>query len=127
MAANIVSQPQKRKQSSGLFGYIEQKIPLTQIFADGLPARYLPIILYGFLLGIFYVGNTHYYERKARQLVILEKQIETLRVEFIALKSAYMLMRKQSSVAQRVAPIGIMEAKEPPYVIKLTAQEPKVP
>lgn len=117
MQSNIYKSNAKKHR--GLFSYIEQKIPLTQIFADGLPAHYLPIILYGFLLGLIYVGNTHYYERKARQVVILEKKIEPLRVEFISLKSAYMLTRKQSSVASRVAPMGIIEAKEPPYVIKL--------
>ncbi len=89
------------------------------MLTEGLPARYIPLILYGFLLSILYVGNTHYYERKARQVVILEKKIETLRVEFISLKSTYMLTRKQSAVAQRVAPMGIFEAKSPPYVIKI--------
>lgn len=118
MSSNIYKS--KPTQSiKGIFSYLESKIPLTQIFTEGLPARSLPLILYGFLLGIIYVGNTHYYERKARQVVILEQKIETLRVEFISLQSTYMLTRKQSTVAQRVARMGIIEAKEPPYVIKL--------
>ena len=117
MSANISKFPHQPRRK-GIFSYIEQKIPLTQMVTDGLPTRYIPLVLYGFLLGILYVGNTHYYERKARQVVILEKKIETLRVEFISLKSAYMLTRRQSAVAQRIAPMGIIEAKTPPYVIK---------
>lgn len=110
-------QPTQKKE--GIFTYVEKKLPLSQLFIDGLPTRYLPIILYGFLLGVIYVGNTHYYERAARQAENLEQEIENLRVEFISLKSAYMLASKQSTVAKRVAPLGIIESNEPPFKIKL--------
>jgi hypothetical protein len=114
-----VYKPKPDQKKGGIFTYVEKKVPLSQLFIDGLPTRYLPIIFYGFLLGIIYVGNTHYYERTARQAENLEQEIETLRVEFISLKSAYMLASKQSTVAKRVAPLGIVESNEPPFKIKL--------
>ena len=98
---------------------MEAKVPLSQLFIDGLPTRYLPLILYGFFLGIIYVGNTHYCERTARRAENLEQEVETLRVEFISLKSEYMLASKQSTVARLVAPLGILESSEPPFKIKL--------
>lgn len=118
MTKNVYKSQTNQKQK-GIFTYVEKKVPLSQLFIDGLPTRYLPLIFYGFLLGVIYVGNTHYYERAARQAGTLEQEIETLRVEFISLKSEYMLASKQSTVAKRVAPLGIIESKEPPLKIKL--------
>jgi hypothetical protein len=111
------SQPHQNKK--GIFTYVEKKVPLGQLFIDGLPTRYLPIIFYGFLLGIIYVGNTHYYERAARQAENLEQEVENLRVEYTSLKSGYMLASRQSAVADRVASLGIVESHEPPFKIKL--------
>ncbi|MHB9147809.1 MAG: FtsL-like putative cell division protein [Candidatus Amoebophilus sp.] len=108
-----------RKKKSGLFTYLERSLPFERLFMDGLPSRYIPVIAYSFLLGLIYVGNTHYYERTARKVDKLEQDIGALRMEFTSLKSSYMLDSKQSVVAQRVAPLGIHESNQPPFKIKL--------
>lgn len=116
MAKNVYK---ARKKRSGLFTYLEKSLPFGRLFIDGLPSRYIPVIAYGFLLGLIYVGNTHYYERTARKVDKLEQEIGALRVEFTSLKSSYMLDSKQSIVAQRVAPLGIYESNQPPLKINL--------
>jgi len=108
-----------RKKKLGLFTYLEKSLPFGRLFIDGLPSRYIPVIAYGFLLGLIYVGNTHYYERTARKVDKLEQDIGALRMEFTSLKSSYMLDSKQSVVAQRVVPLGIYESNQPPFKIKL--------
>lgn len=106
------------KKKLGLFTYLEKSLPFGKLFIDGVPVRYIPIIAYGFFLILIYVGNNHYYERTARQIDKLEHEIGALRVEFISLKSSYMLDSKQSVVAQRVAELGIYESNQPPFKIK---------
>jgi hypothetical protein len=117
MAKNVYK---ASKKGSDLFTYLEKSLPFGRLFIDGLPSRYIPIIAYSFLLGLIYVGNTHYYERTAREVDKLEQEINALRVEFTSIKSSYMLDSKQSIVAQRVAPLGIYESNQPPIKIKLS-------
>jgi len=111
--------PKKFKKKQGIFSYLEQKLPLNQLFIDGLPMRYIPLVAYLFFLGLTYVGNTHFYERTADKVEHLTIEVDALRVNFMSLKSSYMLDSKQSNIAQRVAPLGIYESNYPPYVIKI--------
>lgn len=115
MAKNVYKSDKRRH---GLFTYLEKSLPFNRLFTDGLPSRYLPLIAYSLLLGIIYVGNTHYYERTARKLDKLEQDVGALRVEFTSLKSSYMLDSKQSVVAQRVAHLGIFESNQPPFKVR---------
>jgi hypothetical protein len=108
-----------RKKRHSLFSYLEKKIPLSAWITKELPSRYIGLLIFSLLLGLLYVANTHYYERKIRILAKLEQEVEALRVETIALKSSYMLDSKQSSVAQRVAPLGLYESTRPPTKIKI--------
>ncbi|OJW71133.1 MAG: hypothetical protein BGO68_04785 [Candidatus Amoebophilus sp. 36-38] len=119
MAKNVYKVAKKQKKY-GLFTYLEKSLPFGKLFMDGLPSRYVPLIAYSLLLGIIYVGNTHYYERTARKVDTLEQEVGALRVEFTSLKSSYMLDSKQSVVAQRVAPLGIYESNQPPIKVKVS-------
>jgi hypothetical protein len=116
MARNAYK-PDKKKRY-GLFTYLENSLPFGKLFIDGLPSRYIPLIAYSLLLGIIYVGNTHYYERTERKVETLEQEVAALRVEFTSIKSSYMLDSKQSAVAKRVASMGIYEANQPPFKVK---------
>ena len=106
------------KKKNSIFSYLEKSLPFGKLFIDGIPIRYIPMVAYSFLLGLIYVGNTHYYERKARKIDTLEQEVEALRVEVTSLKSSYMLDSKQSIVAKRVAKLGIYESNHPPFKIK---------
>ena len=116
MAKNTYKSPKR----PGLFAYLECTLPFKGLFVDGLPVRYVPLVLYVFLLGLLYVGNTHYHEKMVRQISRLELAVGALRVDFTALKASYMLDSKQSAVAKRVAPLGIYETNQPPLKIKLS-------
>jgi len=109
----------KSQKKTGLFAYLERTLPFQELFVDGLPVRYVLLVLYILLLGLFYVGNTHYHEKMVRQIDRLEQEVGVLRVDFTALKASYMLDSKQSTVAKRVAPLGIYETNRPPMKIKL--------
>jgi hypothetical protein len=101
------------------FSYIERKLPMSTLLIEGLPIRYLSILAFSLLLGLLYVANTHYYERKLRTITRLEHEVEVLRMECTAIQSSYMLISKQSVLAQRVAHLGLYEPTTPSVKVKL--------
>jgi hypothetical protein len=109
----------KTTKKRGLFTYLERTLPFQSLFVDGFPVRYMPFILLMLVLGLIYVGNSHYHEKMVRQINFLEQEVGALRVDFTALKASYMLDSKQSAVAERVASLGLYEANKPPFKVKL--------
>lgn len=115
MDKNTYKSPKKR----GLFTYLEHKMRSKDASFPGLPGHYIPRLLFLFFMGIFYVGNTHYYEKIARKIGQLEQEVDTLRVDYTTLQADYAFDRKQSEVAKRVAKLGLCETPYPPIKIKL--------
>jgi Bacteriodetes cell division protein (FtsL-like) len=106
---------QKRK---GLFTYLEHTMRFKDASLHGLPGRYMPRLLFLLLMGIFYVGNTHYHERLARKISQLERTVDALRVDYTTLQADYMFDSKQSEIAKRVAKLGLYETPHPPLKMK---------
>ena len=93
----------KSQTRKGLFTYLDHTIRIKVHSFHGLPDRYVPRLLFIFFIGILYVGNTHYYERMVRRISQLEREVDTLRVDYTTLQADYMFDSKQSEVAKRVA------------------------
>lgn len=106
---------QSRKIS---FAYIARVLRFSHISLYGLPGHYMPRLLFLFCIGIFYVANTHYYEKTTRNIYQLEKEIERLRVDYTTLQAAYLFDSKQTEVAKRVTKMGLYETPYPPLKIK---------
>lgn len=109
----------KTKKRKGLFTYLEHTIRFQDDSVLGLPGRYIFRLLFAFLIGIIYVGNTHYYEKAIRKISQLEQEVDALRVDYTTLKADYMFDSKQSEVAKRVAQMGLHEAPYPPLKVRL--------
>jgi len=108
----------KSQRKVGLFTYLEQLLRLERFAPHGLPGHHLLGLIVIFLIGLLYVGNTHYHEKMVRQINQLEREVEALRVDYTTLQAGYMLDSKRSEVAKRVAPLGLDDATCPPYKIK---------
>jgi Bacteriodetes cell division protein (FtsL-like) len=108
----------KSSKRRGLFAYVENRLRSQYSSLPGLPGRYIPRLLFLFFMGIFYVGNTHYYEKMARSIEQLEQEVDTLRVDYTTLQADYAFDCKQSEVAERVAKMGLFETPYPPLKIK---------
>ncbi len=108
-----------QEQGESLFTKIEKFFKLDVSFEDGLPVRFVPYILYFTLVGIFYIGNSHYAEKTIRKITKLEQEVEDLRADFTTLKADYMYASKQSEVAEKVKKLGLEESSTPPYKIVL--------
>jgi Bacteriodetes cell division protein (FtsL-like) len=109
----------KSRKKKGLFTYLEHTIHFKDLSFHGLPGRYIPRLLFLFLMSIFYVGNTHYHEKMARKIGQLEREVDALRVDYTTLQADYMFDSKQSEVAKRVARMGLYDPPDPPSRIKL--------
>lgn len=114
MDENTYKSPKKR----GVFTYLEHNMRSQHASFPVLSGHYIPRLLFLFFMGIFYVGNTHYYEKMVRNIGQLEREVDILRVDYTTLQADYAFDRKQSEVAKRVANMGLCEAPHPPLKIK---------
>ncbi|GAB2540777.1 FtsL-like putative cell division protein [Rufibacter soli] len=112
-----------RQKGTSLFELLERYTKVDWFFADGLPVRYLPKVL--FLMGItlFYIGNTHYADRTLRRIDKTKSETEDLRADYTTLKSEYMEASKQSEVARNVAASGLVESSTPPIQVVIRKDE----
>lgn len=106
-----------------LFSGMEKKMKLETYFEEGFPVQYLPKILFVMLLGLIYIGNTHYAEKTTRAIDRAQTEVEDLRADYTTLKADVMFASKQSEVARRVKELGLKESSRPPF--KVVVEEGK--
>ena len=106
-------------QSSGssVFSGLEKKLKLETYFEEGFPVQYLPKILFVMVLGLIYIGNTHYAEKTVRKINNIQAEVEDLRADYTTLKADLMFSSKQSEVAKKVKAYGLKESLTPPYKV----------
>lgn len=115
MAKN--TQKIKSKSGGSIFTFVERHLKLDLSFEQGLPIKYLPYILFMTAIGIFYIGNSHYADKTIRKIEVIETEVENLRADYTSLKADYMFASKQSEVASKVKPLGLIESSAPPNKI----------
>jgi hypothetical protein len=107
----------KASKGESLFSVMERMLRMDQLFDEGVPTKYLPNIFFIIILGVFYIGNTHWVERTVRKIDKLQTEVDELRADYTSLKADYMFASKQSEVAKKVKSKGLRESKTPPYKI----------
>jgi hypothetical protein len=106
-----------------VFSGIEKKLKLENYFEEGFPVHYLPKIFFVLVLGLIYIGNTHYAEQTVRQIDVIQVEVEDLRADYTTLKSDLMFSSKQSEVARKVKAFGLKESLIPPYKVVVEESE----
>jgi hypothetical protein len=107
----------KKSKGKSLFSGLEQKMKLEYYFAEGFPVGHLPKIIFVVVLGLFYIGNSHYAEKTVRRIHQIQANVEDLRADYTTLKADLMFASKQSEVARKVKAIGLKESLTPPHKI----------
>ena len=107
----------RKKKASGLFGWMSRWLKEDSSIGAGFPVKYLPKVVFLVIMGLVYVGNTHYAERSIRHINQLETEVEGLRADVTTMEAEVMYGSKQSEVAKKVKALGLVESKEPPYKI----------
>lgn len=105
------------------FSKFERYLKLDTAFETGLPVKFLPHVLFVTVIGIFYIGNSHYAEKTVRSIDRLKMEVDDLRAEYTTLKANQMLSEKQSEIAKKVRSSGIKESLQPPKKIVIKEGE----
>ena len=107
---------QRSKAPAGVsvFSGIEKKLKLESYFEEGFPVQYVPKVLFVMVLGLLYIGNTHYAEKTVRKINNVQTEVEDLRADYTTLKSELMFSSKQSEVAKKIKAYGLKESLIPP-------------
>lgn len=123
MAENTPKKPikesKKRKRSNiSLLNTINR---LDNLVENGIPTNYIPYLIFLAVLGIFYIGNSHYAENMIRQTNKLESQVENLRSNYTSRKVEFMYSSKQSEIVKAVEEkqLNLRETNKNLYKIKL--------
>ncbi len=92
----------------------EFKDYLTLDFSAEAVLKNLPFILFLGFIGMMYIMNAHYSEKKLWQIQKYENEIEELKWEYASIKAELMYQTKQSEVAKAVESIGIKNSTSTP-------------
>ncbi len=69
------------------------------------------------LFGIIYIGNCHYAEKKARKIQVIEKEVQRLNRQHMALVAKVMNETKHAAVEKDVKAKGLKPPEDRPYRI----------
>ncbi len=86
-------------------------------FSAELIIKNLAYFIFLGLLGIVYIANTHYSEKKIKSIQKIEQEIKKYRWEYMALKSEVMKNTKQSEIAKKVKSQGVQSNRKTPKKI----------
>lgn len=111
----------KKSGADNLFSRIEAILSFRG-FLDDLTNRYVIKAIFIFSLGLFYIANSHLYDRTVRRINELLEEVEELKVDLTFLKADYMLSNKRSEVARHLEPYGIRIPSTPPYVVRINKE-----
>src|SRR5690606_991850 len=100
-----------------IFSAFEKRLMLDSYFEEGFPVHYIPRILFVLVLGLIYIGNTHYAEQTVRKINRIQVEVEDLRADYTTLKADLMYDSKQSEVAKKVKELGLKESLIPPHKV----------
>ncbi|MEN7548877.1 FtsL-like putative cell division protein [Rapidithrix thailandica] len=86
---------------------------------DDLAIKVIPYFLFVTVLGVVYISNTFYADRKVNRKTELSNEVKLLRVDYGTLKFDYIQASKHQEMKRRVKQLGMIENDEPVTVIKI--------
>lgn len=81
--------------------------------------KYMPFIIFLFMLGLVYVYNGHYANKVFRNINQLMKECNELEYQNKILKSEWYNQTQSSKIVERLKPLGFKELEAPPYSFKM--------
>jgi hypothetical protein len=111
--------PVESKKRGNLFSWIEEKANINGLIGERIPVKMVPPLLYAAFLALIYIWSNHRAENTIRKIENVQQEVEDLRADVTTLEAAYMYSRKQSEVAKKIRPMGIVEIERPPLKITI--------
>lgn len=110
----IKSSREQKKSKFNPFAFIEQKLDMSAIVGENVPIKLVLPLLYASFLAMAYIWSNYKAENTIRKIDRLQQEVEDLRADVTTLEAEYMYASKQSEVAKKILPLGIIEIEEPP-------------
>jgi hypothetical protein len=85
--------------------------------------RNVGFLLFLAAMAVVYIYNGHYADKISRDLSRTNKEVKELQYEYKTLKSEVMFRSKESELAKAVAPFGLQELTQPPFVLVDSVQK----
>jgi cell division protein FtsL len=101
------------------FAFMEQKLDISGLLGEQVPVKLVPPFLYAAFLAMLYIWSNHQAENTIRKIERTQQEVEDLRADVTTLEAEYMFSSKQSEVAKKIQPLGLVEIEEPPQRIVL--------
>lgn len=100
-----------------------------EILGGGFLARYFSweqtkYLLFLVALAFFYIANSYYIEKLAREIDKLNREMKELHFEYVTVKSQVMFESRQSELVRKLKNTGITESVEPVQKI-VVSNKPK--
>lgn len=90
-----------------------------EFLADEKTLKRLPFLLFLSFLGLIYIANAYYVERKVVAIQKLNKRVKDLHTNYVSVKAELMFSMKQTEIASKMAETGLKESTTPPKVIRI--------
>ncbi|WP_306640343.1 FtsL-like putative cell division protein [Sanyastnella coralliicola] len=110
------------KKSRGRFSRLVTNVLSGEFLTKESVTAHLPFVLYvcAFFLLSIYIG--YVFENTEREKIRVERQLQELSAEYKTLKSELEAKKQQSSVAQAISSLGLVEPTAPPVIIEFDAK-----
>lgn len=115
----IKSSRDQKKSRFNPFAFIEQKLDISALIGENVPVKFVLPLLYASFLAMVYIWSNYKAEYTIRKIDRIQQEVEDLRADVTTLEAEYMYASKQSEVAKKIQPLGIVEIEEPPQKIVL--------
>ena len=114
------SAPGEEKQASaGRRKFSLASLLRGEFLADESTLRHLPFVLFLSLLGLVYIANAYYVERKVVAIQQVSKRVKDMHTHYVSVKADLMYEMKQTEIAVDMAETGLKESVTPPKVLKV--------
>ncbi|MCB0655417.1 MAG: hypothetical protein KDC57_04735 [Saprospiraceae bacterium] len=80
--------------------------------------RNLPYVYFLCGVGLIYIANAHYAEKKMRRIQHLTKEVEQLRWQYNSLKSDYLYQSTESQIQHNVSSLELSDRNNAPRAIE---------
>ena len=115
----IKSSRDQKKSRFNPFAFIERKMDVSALVGENVPIKLVLPLLYASFIAMVYIWSNYKAENTIRKIDKLQQEVEDLRADVTTLEAEYMYASKQSEVAKKIQPLGIIEIEEPPQKIVL--------
>lgn len=113
----------KAKQPSFFNKWASKRIRVPTSLQEENPIRYVPHFVYLTILGLLYIANSHYAEKRLIKIAKLEKEISQITFDYKNIRYEFMKYYEYDQVVKEARKLGLRENDKPLIKVRLIEDE----